>query len=266
MNTIRKNQSLRNIGTENSSDESFDMLSSSKRQCERLNEETEKLPEICGFHCTECNDRGGTYKISESGEICFYCCTHCANVREGMYLLKKSGLADKTFEIFETNSEWQKRLLERVRKYSASDGKWLFIGGQSGCGKTHLCTAAAREIILGENVSAALFKWVEDARELKALVNDSSYSAEADKFRKADILYIDDLLKGSVTAADLKLGYDLVDYRYRHRLRTIISSEMFLSEIISKDEALGGRIKEMAGEFAFNIKRDRSKNYRLGDE
>lgn len=232
-------------------------------RCEQLNGITEKMPEISGFSCTACGDIGGKYEIINGSYISWTPCPHCSNIRKGFYLLKKSGLADKTFDSFKTTAEWQKGLLGKVSAYTSSEDCWLYMGGQSGCGKTHLCTAAVRELLLSKNVSAKLFKWVEDARLLKALVNDSGYISEIDRFRTVAILYIDDLFKGGVTAADLKLAYDILDYRYRHKLRTIISSEMFLDEIIGKDEALGGRIKEMSEGFSLNITRDKGKNYRL---
>lgn len=231
-------------------------------RCDQSNAIAEKMPELDGFSCTECGDKGGKYE-TDGFYLNWVPCPRCSNVRKGFYLLKKSGLENKTFDSFKTENDWQRALLKSVMEYSRTERKWLYIGGQSGCGKTHLCTAAIREAIFKGNVSAALFKWVEDARTMKASVNDSGYGSEADRFRKAEILYIDDMFKGGVTAADLKLAYDLIDHRYRHGLRTVISSELYIDEVIAKDEALGGRIKEMAGEYSLNIARGKGKNYRL---
>lgn len=238
-------------------------LAYGQRRCKQLDEATERMPEINGFTCEFCSDRGGKHIVKNDNEICWEYCSHCANIRQSFYLLQKSGLADKTFDSFKANSEWQTGLLEKTKAYSNTKNAWLFIGGQSGCGKTHLCTAAVRELIFRENVSATLFKWIEDARLLKSVANESGYISEIDRFRTVTVLYIDDLFKGGITAADLKLAYDLLDYRYRHKLRTIISSELYLDEIISKDEALGGRIKEMAGDYVLHIGRDSGKNHRL---
>ena len=93
-----------------------------------------------------------------------------------------------------------------------------------------------------------------------------------DRFKKAEVLYIDDLFKtgkapdGSVlkiTGADVNVAFEIINYRYNNpALVTIISSELTEDEILDIDEATGGRIYERAKK-AFSIGKDRKKNYRI---
>ena len=109
-------------------------------------------------------------------------------------------------------------------------------------------------------------------RDLKGKSKD--YSSQSDAFKKyqeAPILYIDDLFKCrrtsdggySLSDADVNLTLDLIDYRYTKRLTTIISTELSPAELTEIDEAIGGRIVEMAGLHTYSIEKKPGRNYRL---
>ena len=49
--------------------------------------------------------------------------------------------------------------------------------------------------------------------------------------------------------ADINLAYQLLNERYNTRRRTIISSERSIEDILRIDEAVGGRIFELAREY-----------------
>ena len=75
------------------------------------------------------------------------------------------------------------------------------------------------------------------------------------------VLYIDDFLKGGASDADIRLAFEILNARYNDsKLKTIISSEMDLTAILNRDEALGGRIYERAKK---NVLRAPGKNWRL---
>ena len=86
-------------------------------------------------------------------------------------------------------------------------------------------------------------------------------------------MYIDDFLKpiknrdGEImppSVADVNLAFEILDYRKNANLRTIISSERFIGEIIAIDEATGSRILEKTkSNYFINIKRDKKRNHRL---
>jgi hypothetical protein len=145
----------------------------------------------------------------------------------------------------------------------------IFITGNSG--KTHLCTAICREFLLsGKKVIYML--WRDEVVRLKAIVNDADeYRELIDKYKTADVLYIDDMFKtgkapdGSnlkITGGDVNVAFEIINYRYNNpSLLTIISSELSEDDLLEIDEATGGRIYERAK--AFTIGKSRDRNYRI---
>ena len=81
------------------------------------------------------------------------------------------------------------------------------------------------------------------------------------------MLYIDDLFKTSSTAevsgADVRLALEILDYRARNQMLTILSTEWLLPQLRQIDGAIGGRIIQMSKGYAFEIRQDNQKDYRL---
>lgn len=231
-----------------------------------------------GYNCNVCKNKGYIAKVVEYENGTF---SHvvsdckCAEVRRSILRLKKSGLKDiihdYTFAKFEDTENWQKAVKAAAMEYAKSPEGWFFLGGQSGCGKTHLCTAICREFLLsGKRVIYML--WRDDIVKIKGAVTDSvEYSNLIEKYKQADVLYIDDLFKTGKgqdnskqmpTPADINVAFEIINYRYCNpKLLTIISSELSEDELIDIDEAIGGRIFERAK--SFSIAKDRSRNYRI---
>lgn len=227
-----------------------------------------------GYDCKECKNKGFLFKVI-NGSICSIRCK-CQNVRKSIWLMKKSGLegvAEKlTFETFIPTTQWQANLLEQVKSFvECPNDNWLYLGGQSGSGKTHLCTAAAIKLLHQGNTVRYML-WREEATRLKALVNKEDYFDEIEEYKSVDILYIDDLFKiGKAegkrvqrpTIADINLAFEIIGQRCAAKKKTIISSECSISDLVDLDEAIAGRIKQMCGSYCINISEDINKNYRL---
>jgi len=162
-------------------------------------------------------------------------------------------------------------LKQGVQSYAEHPSGWLLIGGQSGCGKTHLCTAVCRQLLL-EGKQVHYMSWRETVAQLKGLSLDSTgRSKEMEKLKKSQVLYIDDLYKtgknneGSdyPTGTDINLAFEIINHRYINRLTTIISTERTPQELVSIDEATGSRIIELCGSHVYSIGKNQSRNYRL---
>ena len=69
----------------------------------------------------------------------------------------------------------------------------------------------------------------------------------------------------SVTAGDINLAFEILNYRYNNKLKTIISSELLTTELKDIDESLAGRIYEMTqhNNYALNINRSDATNLRI---
>jgi DNA replication protein DnaC len=183
---------------------------------------------------------------------------------------------DYTFDKYEAEEPWQQTIKATAQRFLQDDrNTWFFIGGQSGAGKTHICTAIAVHYIRnGKEVKYML--WRDEITKVKAVVNDPEQYGELMKaLKETDVLYIDDLFKGGKgedgqykppTAADINAAFEIINYRYNNpNLITIISSERTLVELNEIDEAIAGRIAERAKEsgYCINLKKDKSRNWRM---
>lgn len=226
--------------------------------------------ELTGYDCEICRNKGYIAKVTDGYEVLAEC--RCLKIRETLRRIKSSGLEELlrqcTFRNYECTESWQTALKEAVMKFSEQESGSLYVGGQSGCGKTHLCTAAVGQFIK-KGYSARYFVWRDDSPRMKALVNDPLYEKEISSYKSSDVLYIDDIFKckdndtDKITDADIKLAFELIDYRDRNKKLTIISTEFSPGELIKADEALGGRIAAMTRDNRLYIAKDPKKNYRL---
>lgn len=170
------------------------------------------------------------------------------NKRRYLKRLRESGLSDifprYTFEKYETPDAVRKKNKEKALAFCNSDPAWFYISGKSGSGKSHLCTAICGRLI--ERMEVYFMSWRDESVKLKAEVMDSDrYEKHIKKLKTVECLYIDDFLKSSDTDADIRLAFEILNARYSNtKLRTIISSEWDVKDVLERDEALGGRIYE----------------------
>ena len=144
-------------------------------------------------------------------------------------------------------------------------GHWLMLCGQSGCGKTHLTTAAFVQLSYRLGLEGQFLQWNQDSRALKAAALEDD-SRLWDRYKTAELLLIDDLFKGAgqgPSDADIRLAFEILDHRYNNTLTTIISTELPFDKLLTIDQAIAGRIKEMCGDFLVSIAPDAAKNFRL---
>lgn len=240
-----------------------------QQKCNTYNSKAGKLNEIDGYNCDVCNNRGDLWVVSD-GEILSRPCDKCPPIRRSIKNLKASGLDKLEFSNFTVSESWQQKLLEMGQKYvsnSSSEGEWIYIGGQNGAGKTHICTAVSRSLTYKFGAEVMYTHWRELIRELHSAMQSGTYSAAINKLRKVKVLYIDDFFKTrrdeKPTDSELKIAFEIIDSRYCSNLVTIISSEFSIDEIVEIDEAIGGRIKQKSKGYCAYIARDRSKDYRL---
>ena len=227
-----------------------------------------------GYDCVDCLNRGYIAHLREDGSMYTSPCK-CISIRRCIREMEASGLKNVikkyTFENFLDAEPWQKSVKQGAMAYADDPNGWLLFCGQSGSGKTHLCTAVCRHRLLeGDEVKYA--PWRETAAQLKGLSLESEKRLKImNDLQTVHILFMDDLFKvgkssdGSTnpTAADVSIAFEILNYRYVNRLVTIISTEKTPQDLVDIDEATGSRILEMAEEHTFSIKKDRKRNYRL---
>ena len=224
------------------------------------------------YDCSICLNRESTAYWDEKDQRIRYQTCECVQKRANARRIRLSGLSKiiqrYRFDTYIPDSAWQEKVKEKSINNSKLDN-WFFIGGQTGAGKTHLCTAICNHVMeQGGNVKYML--WRDEITKLKALVNTPEYFAEMNSLKIVKILYIDDFFKveqGKLpTQSDVNIAWEILNYRYNENLKTIISTELLLPEVEDIDGSLAGRIIEKASrEFCINISKDKNKNFRTRD-
>lgn len=241
-----------------------------------LQQEQESNPSKCSI----CNDDGMIYITNDKGNLQAKRCK-CKLLEDAKNRMNNSGLGNlletKTMDNFIITSGFQKAMkdnaIEYVEEFLKGNKYSFAILGQSGIGKTHLL-AAVSKLLLNNNVGVKYYIADEIIQTLQACKYDEeNYNREFGKIVSADVLYIDDLFKSSVTnyykeenlkADDLREIFKVINYRCNKDLPILLNSEIHFERFIDIDQAIIGRINEMCNyKYLVSIKPDISKNYRL---
>ena len=240
------------------------------KQC---NDATGDLNDSGEYDCPICKNKGVIYSYGENSDEIKACQCRCMKIRKALYDIGKSGLSAMckkcTFENYKAKEPWQADIKKRALDFCKDpDAKAFYICGQSGAGKTHICTAITLDFIK-RGVSCKYMLWRDVSVRLKAIINNfEEYSKEIDELKSVDFLYIDDFWKvnqGSFPSpADVTLAFEIVNNRLSNGRTTIFSSELSMADIVKIDEATSGRIFESTGKkYYIFIEKDRAKNHRL---
>lgn len=232
------------------------------------------------YKCAKCKDSGWIEVEPQPGVRAVKKCA-CRLAREAEDRLRASGLAGalemQTFDTFVVKTDLQRRLKELGQRYVEDlfadphnpRRPWLYIGGNPGSGKTHICTAVCGEV-LKRNVGVRYLQWVDVARQLKASVNDEDFEDLVADYINVSVLYIDDLLKQKYTdnpqftEADIKIAFTILNARYIMNKPTVISSEWDLvNQLLPADEGVFSRVYERSKAHRLTVERDARNNFRL---
>lgn len=275
---------LKKLGISESGCKPYTREEYEQMKVDSYNEGEGTLHLVDGYNCDKCKNKGYIAELRMAEvygyEVETLVPCRCQKARNALSRLARSGLKDVvkkyTFEGYEAQDAWQEKIKEAAQRFCDTQGEdWFFIGGQSGAGKTHICTAIAVHFIRqGKELKYML--WRDEITRLKGLVTEpEQYGKMMDELKNADVLYIDDLFKngkddfGNVkqpTPADINAAFEIINYRYNNPGKiTIISSERTLIEMNAIDEAIAGRIakKSKAGGYCINLAKDGKKNWRM---
>ena len=206
--------------------------------------------DLDNFDCPVCGNKGYIVRTDEDGILWSRDC-ECMKKRISLRRLADSGLQEMVkryrFDNYQTPDAKLRMIRDRALEFAISSGECFIISGQSGSGKTHICTAICNELI-ERNWKVRYMIWRTDAAKLKSIVNNpEEYEREINRLRNTPVLYIDDFFKGTVSSADVNLAFTILNDRYNSRgKKTIISTERSMEELLEIDEAIGGRIAERA--------------------
>ncbi|MGL5693905.1 MAG: ATP-binding protein [Peptostreptococcaceae bacterium] len=198
----------------------------------------------------------------------------CKEVRMAEKILAESGISDefanKTFDNFDYSKNVQvlnayttaKGYVKNFEECSRSRKNSIIFAGSVGSGKSHLSLAIANELMRC-GVGVVYMGYRESIIKIKQKIMDAdAYERIMGRYKKCKVLIVDDLYKGSVTASDLNILFEIINYRYFNNLPMIISTERYMDDLINIDEAIGSRIYEMVGDCLVELRGGRL-NYRI---
>lgn len=225
------------------------------------------------YDCDICKNKGIVYKIKDNDIVVKKCkCENLRNVFENLINcgVERNLFNKYTLDLYSTNAIWRKKVKQRVNDYlQEEEPKWFCISAQSGAGKTHICTAIFKELIL-KGKKGKYMLWVdevENIKQQKKTFDKKTLDNLLEELKSVEILYIDDFLKTSDTS-DIKMAYEIINARSIKGLRTIISTELSKNQIATMDMAICGRINQFCDKkYWVEIENKVERNYRLyGDE
>lgn len=222
------------------------------------------------YDCPVCKNKGWIFRLNGGVEVARKCA--CMALRENIRLLKQSGLYDRlnvqTFDAFRADEPWQREMLDMAKRYAERhEMPGFFLGGQQGCGKTHLCTAVCASL-LKEGFAVRYFVWETYVKQIltrTGISDREEYEARMQPLLESPVLYLDDFLrKENPTQAERSVAFDVVNRRYSDGRITLVSSEHTMDELMNTDEAVASRLREMCGGvYCMSVAADKRKNYRL---
>jgi DNA replication protein DnaC len=239
-----------------------------------------------GYECPICLNKGGAsihltgeelkaynrrhgfdenYRI-ESGQTVWQIC-RCGKINSAIQQNKKCDLGrllKYKMSDYQAEKPYQVRIKNLAEKYldevKQDNLPWFLFSGQSGIGKTMICSIICNALIKANRVVRYLI-YPEFVDEIKSKSFDQQI-AMMDDYANVEILYVDDLFKGTNTETDLKNLFRLINRRYSLDKITIFSTEYSLDQLYDLNEAITGRIEEMAKGFILILKREEERNYR----
>lgn len=224
-----------------------------------------------GGNCKICHNKGYIMGISNGYEWQKEC--SCMAQRRAKECLKLSEyeeyITSKTFDNFTCEDEQHKYALSQAKKFlKQSKYPFLYIGGTTGTGKSHLTVATYYKLIQ-QGYVGEFVKWENEYSSLNAerFSDPVAFKKRMNKLKYSEVLLIDDILwneeQKQPSPAEWKVAKEILDERSIRGLKTLMSSNYILKDLFNLNQVVGGRISEFTGglnNFAIDLN---GKNYRM---
>lgn len=189
--------------------------------------------------CSECRGSGFRLAVDDAGVTHATACG-CLAPRLGERRAREARIPRRydhcTIESFECHDPSQRAALETAQSWLA---RWpevthgLLFHGPPGAGKTHLAIAIGRALIDKAAVRVLFHEQRELLKSLQGTFDDRAPLREAEVLgpaQDAEVLILDDLGAGRITAWSHEVLHDLIAHRYNRVLPTIITTNRPLGE------------------------------------
>ena len=221
-------------------------LQTDKVQDKRGLEEALRIDRTCAL----CRPRDGSCKLSRNAEppkggrpivilknkrlqVGYTTCIHCKHKKskpdpEFESRIKRSGLSEsqskQTFANYEHEGMPAEIVSAKARAIlAAKNGTSLILAGKVGTGKSHLAAAIAVET-MRTGRQALFISMPELLNEMRKSYQNHEFFSVRQKFYNAPCLVLDDWGKEKSTEKGEEYLFQIIDYRYRHGMQTIITT------------------------------------------
>lgn len=211
--------------------------------------------ELEGFNCPICKNKGyivgNTYGYQWQKECS---CMEKRRTKENIALSEyEAYLTSKTFANFEILDKYHEYALNKVKEFlTQKKYPFLYVGGATGTGKSHLTVACYYQFLL-QGKSGHFVKWESEFNTLRAeqFSEPVAFKKRLNKLKYSEVLLIDDFLWNSEgkepTAFEYKIAKEILDERSLRNLITLMSSNYEVSKLFNLNPVVGGRITEFSG-------------------
>ncbi len=229
------------------------------------------------YVCPKCRDQNG-YIVDDFWHIC-----ECVEQKRLQKIMKSSQITSEFQKLTFANFSLDKRpsavkkaftqanyYVDHFEELRGNRQNSMGFHGDPGSGKTHVLMAVANAL-LQRGVSVLYFPYAEGADEIHqaSRKDDDAYSRRIEAMKHVDLLFIDDLFKGTEPSKfQIKWLFSVINYRYLNHLPILLSSEKSPDDIMNIDLGLGSRLYEMTKTYLTLLKLQKGEdhlilNYRL---
>jgi DNA replication protein DnaC len=226
--------------------------------------------------CPQCEGLGWVRRIDNGTEVYRDC--SCREVKRMQEILEKSGISEDFqnigFKQYIPHSDAtiaaRAKAIDYVMKFDSvveTRQNSIALLGQVGSGKTHLSIAIGNAL-MKRGIGVLYMPFRDVITELKQNMTDEEYyQQQVNRFKRAKVLLIDDLFKGSlrqgkINESDISIMFEIINHRYLNKAPIIVSSEYLPERLVEFDEGVGSRILHMCKDYTVIIE-GQENNYRL---
>lgn len=233
---------------------------------DKANEVIGKKPDWFNYECPICKGRGYMTIVDIENKVLAQEDCSCRKIRNVYRYAMQNGMADKlniTLDDWQCEQAWQEKVKQYAINYIERDpeDRWFVMLGQPGSGKTMMCSiVAAEQMKKGREVK--YITWPDLLSTLQRNMKADRPDNTMRDLCECEVLFLDDLFKNEPGAWAKDKAFELINYRYNMKKRTIISSEKDIVKLNQIDVGISSRIQQMAGQYIIRINESPKNNWR----